>query len=93
MVGGGYESPCHCSLSHLDTVVGKMAHFIWESLHTLYERTDILSQFDLCDHLSNVKLQDYQDIDHYLGEFKDAQLCFIAMNIIYSEFEMVHHII
>ena len=26
-------------------------------------------------------------------EFKDAQLCFIAMNVTYSKFEMVHHII
>ena len=79
--------------SHLDTVVGKTARSIWESLHTLYERTDILSQFDLHDRLSNAKLQDYQDIDCYLGEFKDMRLRFIAMNIIYSEFEMVHHII
>ena len=79
--------------SHLDTTVGKMARSIWESLHTLYERTNILSQFYLCDRLSNAKLQDYQDIDHYLGEFKDVRLCFIAMNITYSKFEMVHHII
>ena len=87
---------CHISPithSHLDTTVGKMARSIWESLHTLYEQTDILSQFDLCDRLSNAKLWDYQDIDCYLGEFKDARLCFIAMNIIYSEFKMVHHII
>ena len=79
--------------SHLDTAVGKTACSIWESLHTLYEQTDILSQFDLCDRLSNVKLRDYQDIDCYLGEFKDARLRFIAMNITYSEFKMVHHII
>ena len=79
--------------SHLDTAVGKMARSIWESLHTLYERTDILSQFDLRNRLSNAKLRDYQDIDRYLGEFKDARLRFIAMNITYSEFEMVHHII
>jgi len=79
--------------SHLDTAVGKTARSIWESLHTLYERTDFLSQFDLRDRLSNAKLRDYQDIDRYLGEFKDARLRFIAMNITYSEFEMVHHII
>ena len=42
--------------SHLDTAVGKTARSIWESLHTLYERTDILSQFDLRDRLSNAKL-------------------------------------
>jgi hypothetical protein len=35
--------------SHLDTAVGKTARSIWESLHALYERTDILSQFDLRD--------------------------------------------
>ena len=79
--------------SHLDTVVGKMARSIWENLHTLYERTDILSQFDLRDRLSNAKLQDHQDINRYLGEFKDAQLSFIGMNVTYTEFEMVHHII
>ena len=27
--------------SHLDTAVGKMACSIWESLHTLYKRTDL----------------------------------------------------
>jgi hypothetical protein len=79
--------------SHLDTAVGKTARSIWENLHTLYERTDILSQFDLRDRLANAKLWDYQDIDRYLGEFKDARLRFIAMNITYTEFEMVHHII
>jgi hypothetical protein len=79
--------------SHLNTTVGKTARSIWESLHTLYERTNILSQFDLHDRLSNAKLRDYQDIDRYLGEFKDARLRFIAMDIIYSEYKMVHHII
>ena len=38
-------------------------------------------------------LQDYQDIDHYLSDFKDAQLHFIAMGVAYTEFKMVHHII
>jgi hypothetical protein len=79
--------------SHLDTSVGKTACSIWESLHTLYARTDILAQFDLRDRLSNAKLRDYQDLDQYLSEFKDACLRFIAMNIAYTEFEMVHHII
>jgi hypothetical protein len=79
--------------SHLDTAVGKTARSIWENLHALYERTDILSQFDLRDRLSNATLRDYQDIDRYLGDFKDARLRFIAMGVAYTEFEMVHHII
>jgi len=79
--------------SHLDTAIGKTARSIWENLHTLYERTDILSQFDLRDRLSNAKLRDYQDLDRYLSEFKDARLRFIAMSVTYTEFEMVHHII
>ena len=79
--------------SHLDTAVGKTARSIWENLHALYERTDILSQFDLHDRLSNATLRDYQDIDRYLGDFKDARLRFIAMGVAYTEFEMVHHII
>ena len=65
--------------SHLDTAVGKTAHSIWESLHTLYKRTDILSQFDLCDRLSNAKLWDYQDIDHYLGEFTSGKRILIPI--------------
>ena len=40
-----------------------------------------------------MKLQDHQDLHHYLGEFKDAHECFLAMNVTYSELEMVHHII
>lgn len=79
--------------SHLDTAVGKTARSIWENLHALYERTDILSQFDLRDRLSNATLRDYQDIDRYLGDFKDARLRFIAMGVAYTEFEMVHHIV
>ena len=79
--------------SHLNTQVGRMAHSIWEHLHTLYAHTDILAQFELWDCLSNVKLQDHQDLHCYLGEFKDARECFLAMNVTYSEFEMVHHII
>jgi len=79
--------------SHLDTAVEKTARSIWENLLSLYERTDILSQFDLRDRLSNAKLRDYQDLDRYLGEFKDARLCFIAMSVTYTEFEIVHHII
>jgi hypothetical protein len=78
---------------HLDTAVGKTARSIWENLHTLYERTDILSQFDLRDRLLNAQLRDYQDLDRYLSEFKDARLRFIAMSVTYTEFEMVHHII
>ena len=58
--------------SHLDTSVEKTAHSLWEALHTLYARTDILAQFDLWDRLSNAKLRDYHDVSHYLGEFKDA---------------------
>ena len=59
----------------------------------LYAHTDILAQFNLCDWLLNAKFQDCQDLDHYLGEFKDAHLRFIAMDIAYTEFEMVHHVI
>jgi len=51
------------------------------------------SPFDLHDCLSNAKLRDHQDLDHYLGDFKDARLCFISMGVTYTEFEMVHHII
>ena len=40
-----------------------------------------------------MKLQDYQDLDQYLGEFKDAHVHFLAMNVVYTKFEMVHHII
>ena len=58
--------------SHLDTLIEKTAHSLWEALHTLYAHTDILAQFDLQDHLSNVKLRDYHDVGHYLREFKDA---------------------
>ena len=79
--------------SHLDTSVEKTARSLWEALHTLYARTDILAQFDLRDRLSNAKLRDYHDVGRYLGEFKDARLRFLAMNVAYSEFEMVHHII
>ena len=79
--------------SHLETAVGKTARSIWESLHILYERTDILSQFDLHDRLSNAKLRDHQDLDRYLGDFKDARLRFISMGVTYTKFEMVHHII
>ena len=79
--------------SHLNTSVGKTARSIWESLHSLYARTDILAQFDLRDQLSSAKLRDHQDLDRYLGEFKDARVRFFAMNVTYTEFEMVHHII
>jgi hypothetical protein len=79
--------------SHLDTAIGKTACSIWENLHMLYEQTDILAQFDLCDQLSSAKLQDYQDLDRYLGKFKDAHIRFFTMNVTYTEFEMVHHII
>ena len=58
--------------SHLDTSVEKTARSLWEALHTLYARTDILAQFDLWDRLSNAKLRDYHDVSHYLGEFKDT---------------------
>ena len=40
-----------------------------------------------------MKLRDYQNLDHYLGEFKDAHLQFIAMDVTYTEFEMVYHVI
>jgi hypothetical protein len=79
--------------SHLNTQVGKTARSIWEHLHSLYAHTDILAQFELRDCLSNAKLRDHQDLHRYLGEFKDARERFLAMNVTYTEFEMVHHII
>ena len=79
--------------SHLNTQVGRTACSIWEHLHTLYAHTDILAQFELWDCLSNVKLWDHRDLHCYLGEFKDACECFLAMNVTYTKFKMVHHII
>jgi hypothetical protein len=65
----------------------KTARSIWDSLHSLYARTDIFAQFDLRDHPSSMKFRDYQDLDQYryLEEFKDAH--------VHLPFETVHHII
>jgi hypothetical protein len=87
------SSHIHChSLTSQHCGGQKTSRSIWEALDALYARTDILAQFDLRDSLSHAKLRDYQDLDRYLAEFKEAGLCFIAMSVTYTEFEMVHHI-
>jgi len=52
-----------------------------------------MSQFELWDHLANVKLKDHLDLDCYLGEFKVGHLCLLEMGLTYSEYDMVHSII
>ena len=69
------------------------ARSVWESLLDLYSRRDVMSQFELRDHLANAKLKDHQDLDRYIGEFKTGHLHFIEMGIPYSKYDMVHSII
>ena len=69
------------------------ARSVWESLTDLYSRRDVMSQFELRDHLANAKLKDHRDLDRYIGEFKTGRLRFIEMGIPYSEYDMVHSII
>jgi hypothetical protein len=79
--------------SCLDTGVDVTARTIWQRLHDMYARTDILAQFELHERVASMELKNHADLDRYLGDFKTARLRFIAMNVPYPEFEMVHHII
>ncbi|KAF8913252.1 hypothetical protein CPB84DRAFT_1670854, partial [Gymnopilus junonius] len=54
---------------------------------------NVMSQFELRDRLTNTKLKDHHDLDHYIRKFKMDCLCFIEMGIPYSEYDMVHSII
>jgi hypothetical protein len=79
--------------SCLDTGVDVTARILWNRLHDMYARTDILAQFELRERVACMELKNHVDLDRYLGEFKTARLRFIAMKVPYPEFEMVHHII
>ena len=66
---------------------------IWATLKTLYGHVDIVAQFDLCAHISDVKLENFTGLDKYIGKFKTAHLCFITMGVTFQEGEMVRLLI
>ena len=69
------------------------ARDIWATLKTLYGCVDIVAQFDLCTHISDVKLEDFTGIDKYIGKFRTACSHFITMGVTFKEGEMVHLLI
>ena len=81
------------TLALLPQGVAVTARSVWEALKALYSRSDVMSQFELRDRLSNMKLKDHRDLDRYIGEFKTGCLRFIEMGVAYTEYDMVHSII
>ncbi|KAF8973336.1 hypothetical protein BDZ97DRAFT_1752314 [Flammula alnicola] len=68
------------TLALLPQGVAITARSIWDVLSTLYSRKN-MSQFKLCNHLSNTKLKDHHDLECYFGKFRTGHLHFIAMGI------------
>ena len=50
-------------LALLPQGVTMTAWTIWETLTDLYSQCNVMSQFELCDHLANAKLKDHRDLD------------------------------
>lgn len=69
------------------------ARDVWTTLQKTYGRVDIMAQFSLRDHVNNLKLKDHNDLDCYIGEFRNAKLRFIQMGVPFTEHEMVHAIL
>ena len=87
----------HCISPAISTIIPSAetttACDIWVTLKTLYGRIDIAAQFDLCAHISDIKLEDFTGIDKYIGEFRTTCSCFITMGVTFEEEEMVHLLI
>jgi gag-polypeptide of LTR copia-type len=66
---------------------------LWESLHNLYARTDVASQFQLKARVASFKLKDSSEVDKYLSDFASACQKFKAMDVEYTEAEAVYGLI
>ena len=87
----------HCVSPVVSTIIPctktTTAHDIWATLKTLYGRVDVVAQFDLREHISDIKLEDFTGLGKYIGEFKTACSRFITMGVTFEEGEMVHLLI